>query len=216
MYRRLMQGDYSGAIDHAREALRTDPGDEFARAVTRAATTRLVDLAPPGAGELSSAAARHDTIPAPPHDTIPAPKPEVSVETVLEMPTELRATRVVEGSAKAVGEMTRCFLTSDYPTALTFAELILYDVPEHPLASAIAFECRALLARGSSVPVRTASQGNIDPSDPRTSQLLTLVDGRSTLAEIAKASDLAPLEALRLIDEFVAIGVLRIEPAGAA
>jgi hypothetical protein len=215
MYRRFRRSDYPGAIDLARGTLRANPADELAQAVVRAATTRLVDRARPGGYEPSSRDERHDTIPAPRPDTIPAPRPDTSTEAALEACTEPGATRVGEGCAHAVGEMTRCFLTSDYPSALTLADHILSEVPEHPLASAIAFECRAMLARGSSIPVRTAPPDSVDSSDPHTSQLLMLVDGRTTLADIAKASDLAPLEALRLIDEFVASGVLRLEPAGA-
>jgi hypothetical protein len=215
MYRRFRQSDYPGAIDLARGTLRANPADELAQAVARAATTRLVDRARPGGGEPSHAAERQDTLPGPRPDTVPAPRPDVSTEAALEACTEPAATRVREGCAHTVGEMTRCFLTSDYPSALTLADHILSEVPDHPLAAAVAFECRAMLARGSSIPVRTAPPESVDSSDPHTSQLLRLVDGRTTLADIAKASDLAPLEALRLVDEFVAAGVLRLEPAEA-
>jgi hypothetical protein len=211
MYRRFMDGDFAGAIDLARNVLRENPSDAVAAAIAGNAASRLVDRDHPDpVGEV------HDTLPAPRPDTTPAPTPNTSVAVIPDTPLPSSATCNVAQEGDVVGQMATCFLTGDFPRALALAERVLSETPEHALASALAFECRALVERGSSIPVRISSIDAIDSEDRRSRTVLALVDGQASVAEIAKASDLAPLEALKLLDEFVAMGVLRLEPPRAA
>jgi hypothetical protein len=181
MYRRLMQSDYPGALELARNALVEDPEDQVARVIV--------------------AHCDHEA-------TVPSPRPDDTAEVMVAGGEPGQS-----DPPDANREMVRCFLQSQYPRALALAELVLCDTPDDPLASAIALECRTLLERGSSIPVRTAMlDDRIDPDDRHGIALLRLVDGSSSVQEIAEASELAPREAIRLIEEFVELGVLRLDP----
>ena len=73
----------------------------------------------------------------------------------------------------------------------------------------------------SSIPVRAVMwDERVDAhADAVAASILSLVDGRSSVAEIAdlaESSGLGPGEALRRIEEFVENGVLRLVPADEA
>jgi hypothetical protein len=209
IYRRLMERDYPGVVALAQIALRADPNDRFA-AIAGSAAMAFCECA---AARLANEFPPLETIPAPTTDTSPAPAPESSIRVVS---GAVFSAPVVETPADVVAEMGRCFLASDYPMALTLAELVLSEQPDHGLASALATECRALRKRGSSIPVCNSSVREvieiIEEGDPRGTAVLRRVDGHSSVAEIARASELTPREALRVFDEFVATGVLRLDP----
>jgi CRP-like cAMP-binding protein len=83
------------------------------------------------------------------------------------------------------------------------------------MAEAIAKECGTMNKLAASIPVRVAMwDDRVDATeDGVAASILSLVDGRATVAEIAEQSGLAPAEAVKLIEDFVASGVLRLDPA---
>ncbi len=118
-------------------------------------------------------------------------------------------------------QMTQAFLDSDYPRALVLAETVLSSQPGDVMATAIAKECRAMRDLTSSIPVRAVMwDDRVDANaDGVAASILSLVDGRSSVAEIAdlaESSGLGPGEALRRIEEFIETGVLRLVPADEA
>jgi hypothetical protein len=120
-------------------------------------------------------------------------------------------TRVVASTATA-RDMARAFLDSDYPRALSLARVVLTESPGDVMAEAIAKECGIMHKLAMSIPVRVALwDDRVDATeDGVAASLLSLVDGRTSVAEIAAQSGLAPAEAVRLIEEFVASGLLRL------
>ncbi len=118
-------------------------------------------------------------------------------------------------------QMTQAFLDSDYPRAAALAETVLAEQPGDVMATAIAKECRAMRDLASSIPVRAVMwDERVDAdADGVAASILSLVDGRtsvSEIAELAESSGLGPGEALRRIEEFIETGVLRLVPADEA
>jgi hypothetical protein len=112
-------------------------------------------------------------------------------------------------SSETKSAMARSFLDSDYPAALALAEQVLSARPDDAMARAIAHECQVIMEIGPSVPVRQIVSA--EPFDDRTASVLLLVDGRMTVEEIVYSSGLGPLETVRVIEELVEGGVLRLE-----
>jgi CRP-like cAMP-binding protein len=211
MYQRLLQSDYPAAITLARRALDKNPGDRAALNVLSRA----------------EAALRRDTTPAPrpPPDALEASFENLGERLAADDPDdsgELSArtdptspTRVVSNGSTA-REMARAFLDSDYPRALALAHAVLAEAPGDAMAAAVAKECGTRNELASSIPVRVAMlDDRVDADeDAVAASVLSLVDGRTTVAEIAEASGLSPAEAVRLIEDFVACGVLRLDDRG--
>jgi hypothetical protein len=105
--------------------------------------------------------------------------------------------------------MARAFLDSDYPEALAFAEQVLFLAPQDSMARRVAHECRVIMEIGAAVPVRQSLSA--EPFDDGTASVLMLVDGRMTVHEIVFTSGLEPLETVRVIEELVEKGVLRLQ-----
>jgi hypothetical protein len=144
-------------------------------------------------------------------DTVPAEAPPGGDARPTDPPPSNTTTR----------QMTQAFLDSDYPRALELAESVLASLPGDVMASAIAKECRAMRDLTSSIPVRSVTwDERVDAEeDGVAASLLSLVDGRTSvgeIAELAEASGLTTGDALKRIEEFVQNGILRLVPADEA
>jgi hypothetical protein len=144
-------------------------------------------------------------------DTVPVAEPLSTRSSTSEPPPSTTTTR----------QMTQAFLDSDYPRAAALAETVLADQPGDVMATAIAKECRAMRDLASSIPVRAVMwDDRVDAdADGVAASILSFVDGRTSVAEIAdlaESSGLGPGEALRRIEEFIETGVLRLVPADEA
>ncbi len=147
-------------------------------------------------------------------DTVPAADPGVGSPRA---PASERS----PASATTTRLMTQAFLDNDYARALALAENVLARQPGDVMAVAIAKECRAMQNLASSIPVRAVSwDDRVDVgADGVAASILSLVDGRANVTEIAdraEASGLGPGEAVRRIEELVETGVLRLVLAGEA
>jgi hypothetical protein len=145
-------------------------------------------------------------------DTVPAAEP---------LPLSTSPSERSAASTTAQRQMTQAFLDSDYPRALEIAQGVLAEQPGDVMAAAIAKECRAIRDLTSSIPVRAIMwDDRVDAdADGVAASILSLVDGRSSVSEIAdlaESSGLGPGEALRRIEELVETGVLRLVPADEA
>jgi hypothetical protein len=235
MYQRLLESDYPAAIALAKKALDVNPDDRDAQTVlARAETEMRRDTTPVPSPEESGLEleALEDIARSIERQanrtTEQEPVDEIEELDAYELEddeaddtgevTPLRSitapTRLVSDGATA-REMARAFLDSNYPRALELAHAVLVDEPGDVMAEAIAKECGAMNKVASSIPVRvTLWDDRVDASeDGVAASVLSLVDGRTTVAEIAEQSGLAPAEAVRLIEEFVASGILRLDPA---
>jgi hypothetical protein len=142
-------------------------------------------------------------------DTVPAADASSAAPSTSDRPP---------ASTTTTRQMTQAFLDSDYPRAAALAESVLSELPGDVMATAIAKECRAMRDLSSSIPVRAVMwDDRVDAdADGVAASILSFVDGRTSVAEIAdlaESSGLVPGEALRRIEEFVETGVLRLVPA---
>jgi hypothetical protein len=110
------------------------------------------------------------------------------------------------------------FSIGDYADALDVAELILIEDPANRLAGGCRDDCRAALERDSlrdlgpinGVPAAVARATAVEHIDHRAGFLLSLVDGKSSLEEVVEACGMPRLDALRILQELVRRGVVRI------
>jgi tetratricopeptide (TPR) repeat protein len=197
MYRRFLESDYPEALELAEEALACDPTDAVAMAIYAECCRQL----------------QRETLPAPgtdDADDIPV------FEGEPEEDGDAADRRTIDSQRSGADRaMYQRFLESDYPKALELAEAALAVAPDDAMAQAIARESRAALDLRRSVPVLKSTLGRPQhlPLGAREALMLARVDGVATVGEIADGSGLPPLEALHLIEEFVAAGLLELRPS---
>jgi CRP-like cAMP-binding protein len=230
MYQRLLQSDYPGAIALAKKALESNPSDGVAQTVLARAEAELRrDTTPvpsPGGDaleleDLDALSRRIESARPRPEDLEELDPSDLEDDSPAEDTGEMTPLRSITAPTRLVShgstarEMARAFLDSDYPRALELARAVLAEAPGDVMAEAIAKECGVMNQLAASIPVRVALwDDRVDANeDAVAASVLSLVDGRTTVAEIAEQSGLAPAEAVRLIEEFVANGVLRLDPA---
>jgi hypothetical protein len=208
MYRRFLESDYPEALELAEEALRTNPTDAIAMAIYAECLRNLRDT--PRAAFVTD----RDTVPAPPNTDLELPIyfDEDNAPNPPTLPRTDAARPPTPPGRPGGREMYRRFLESDYPRALALAEAALAHEPHDEMARAIARESRAALDLRKSIPVLKSAFGpeRTMPLGAREALMLSHVNGVSTVGEIADASGLPPIEALHLIEEFVAAGILEL------
>jgi hypothetical protein len=113
------------------------------------------------------------------------------------------------------------YRTRDYEAALEMADLILTKAPGNLLVRQCRDKCRDALAKVCAkkirpldrIPVLVALPAPIDTGamDHRAGFLLSLVDGSSTLEAIVDVCGMPRSDALRVLDELVQRGVIRVK-----
>lgn len=170
-------------------------------------------------------AAEHVAPPLRPPATIPPPLPG-SVPP----PTTSGARREAQSlacrhDALGPGIMMERLAASDYAGALRVAEAILRAAPGDADALQASGICRselgktyaARLGRGALVPLIAATGEELRriPIDPCGGLVLSLIDGRRTIDQIAEAGRVPPLSALRVLSELFLDGVVVLLDADA-
>jgi len=111
-------------------------------------------------------------------------------------------------------EVYRLFLASEYAPALELANELIAQGDDDPMLITIARECRASLANTSTNSAQTPSSlppaSDDDANNVIPPSLHTLVDGNTTLAELAAMSGMSLDQMLRILDRLVATGVLAV------
>ena len=149
-------------------------------------------------------------------------KPRVPPETLQEMEAvdgdSSGLVAIAEAWAEVYAQMKRAFFVRDYGRAVDLGERFVARHPEHADAKLFVIECRTLLEHQLSnqlpleraVILRTPLE-KLAGLDARTAFLLSQVDGRTTIDDLA---DLAPMprsEALRIIAVAIEEGVLDVD-----
>ena len=149
-------------------------------------------------------------------------KPRVLPETLPEMEAvdgdSSGVVALAEAWAEVYAQMKRAFFVRDYGRAVDLGERFVERHPDHTDAKLFVVECRTLLEHQlakqlpleRAVVLRTPLE-KIAGLDPRKAFLLSQVDGRTSIDDLA---DLAPMprsEALRIIAVAIEEGVLDVE-----
>lgn len=114
-------------------------------------------------------------------------------------------------------EVYRRFLASEYASALDLAEQLLAQGHEDSMLVSIARECQAALNKRSSIPAVSAEPGMIahlaeGDVDPRAASIVSTVDGRMTIEQVAEMSGMPLDDVVGLLERFVAMGVITLRP----
>ncbi len=114
--------------------------------------------------------------------------------------------------------MYRLFLASEYAPALALANELIAQGDDVPILITIACECRtsitSLSSQGSSassVPPSSEEAGS-DPPPALQSRIFAGVDGKMTLEQFAAMTGMSLDQVLRLLERFVAMGLLTLRP----
>jgi len=110
------------------------------------------------------------------------------------------------------------YLASDFPEALTLAEQVLQQQPDHALAQLVAMRCRARLASetprlgpASIVRVKSSPEELLDLALDATSVLvLRAIDGIADAATVADLVAIPPAETLDRLHELLELGVVEV------
>jgi hypothetical protein len=191
LYARFLQSDYPEALRLAELALLEDPLDAIAEGIR---------------SECLAVLAR-DTVPAPPFSS------QVEVE---EDEDVLEATLALENRSDGARELYRRFLASEYGPALDLAEELAAEGDRDAMVETIADQCRRALAAPDSIPVLSIPPSSIgewsNELDPKTAFVLSRIDGSATIEDVADMSGMTVEEVMKLVERFVRIGLLSIEP----
>lgn len=114
-------------------------------------------------------------------------------------------------------EVYRRFLASEYAPALELAETLLAAGHDDSMLTSIARECRAALDTRSSIPAVSADPGMVahlveGDVDPRAAAIVSRVDGRMTIEQVAEMSGMPLDDVVGLLERFVAMGVITLRP----
>jgi len=149
-------------------------------------------------------------------------KPRVLPETLPEMEAvdgeSSGLVAVAEAWAEVYAQMKRAFFVRDYGRAVDLGERFVLRHPQHADAKLFVEECRTLLEHqlANQLPLERAvilhtPLEKLEGLDTRTAFLLSQVDGRTTIDDLA---DLAPMprsEALRIIAVAIEEGILDVD-----
>jgi hypothetical protein len=149
-------------------------------------------------------------------------KPRVQPETLPEMDAvdgeSSGLVAIAEAWAEVYAQMKRAFFVRDYGRAVDLGERFVERHPQHADAKLFVEECRTLLEHqlAKQLPLERAvvlrvPLEQLEGLDPRKAFLLSRVDGRTSIDDLA---DLAPMprsEALRMIAVAIEEGLLDVE-----
>lgn len=238
VYERFLSSDYPEALRLADVVLERDPQDELARAVRLHCTEALsgyLTARRPMAAESTEVLGDDDILSADDAPVALADGDLLEVEADADAGADADAdadadTAPFTPSEEATGptlslgtrgeaarEVYRLFLASDYAPALALADELISRGEDDGMLVAIARECRAAITTRSSVPVISAApemlthlvDGDIDTRAP---SVLSRVDGRMTIEEVAQMTGVPLDDVLGLLERFVAMGVLTLRP----
>lgn len=202
VYQRFLESDYPEALRLAEIVLEENPADAIAQAVRDQCILAL----------------RKDTVPAPAtvKDGVFPPEEDTSPH-LLDDDEPTGPTLSLANRNDATRELYRLYLASEYAPALALAEDILATGDADAMVKAIASECRVTLDTRRSVPVLSlppAEISEITPAglDTHTAFVLAQIDGHLSIEEVADMSGMPLEDVLRLLDRFVAMGVLTLRP----
>jgi hypothetical protein len=125
---------------------------------------------------------------------------------------------VAEAWGDVYGQMRRAFFVRDYGRAVDLGERFVESHPTHSEAKLFVEECRTLLEHqlAHQLPlertvVLRAPLEKLEGLDARTAFLLSQVDGRTSIEDLADLAPMPRAEALRIIAVAIETGVLDVE-----
>ena len=150
-------------------------------------------------------------------------KPRLLPETLPEMDAVVDGESsgvvpVAEAWAEVYAQMKRAFFVRDYGRAVDLGERFVASHPTHADARLFVEECRTLLENqiAKQLPLERAvvlrvPLEQIEGLDARTAFLLSRVDGRTSIDDLADLASMPRIEALRIIAVAIESGVLDVD-----
>jgi hypothetical protein len=225
VYERFLSSDYPEALRLADVVLQQDPNDALAQAVRTSCLEALASMPPPARTPRMPIAVESE--PVHDEDIITAEVELVSLQEddLQDDDTETDTAPYVGTSVDptsptlslgerndAAREVYRLFLASEYAPALELADALIAEGNNDAMVVTIARECRAALTTRSSIPQLSAPIDTAPDVDPRAAFVLSRVDGRMTMEQVARATGMQLDDVLLLLERFVAVGVITLRP----